>query len=98
MKKAWFLVFVLVGLVGLWAYGEWFSKSSRVYAALPQVKVGMRQFQVRQLLSTPDTTYQWPGGDSTAVLVLHYDMGFGAPDAVRVFVAHDTVIAVTYNL
>jgi hypothetical protein len=98
MKKAWFLIFMLAGLAGLWVYGEWFSKSSRVYAALPQVKVGMRQSQVRQLLSTPDTTYQWPGSDSIAFLVLHYDMGPLAPDAVRVFVAQDTVVAVYYNL
>jgi hypothetical protein len=98
MKKASFLIFILVGLVGLWAYGEWFSKSSRVYAALPQVKVGMRQPQVMQLLSTPDTTYQLPRSDSASVLVLHYDMGFGDPDAVRVLIEHDTVIAVTYNL
>lgn len=98
MKKVVFLIFVLVGLAGLWAYEEWFSKSSRVYAALPQVKVGMTQRQVLQLLPTPDTTYQWPGSDSSSVLVLHYDMGFGAPDAARVLVEHDTVIALTYDL
>jgi hypothetical protein len=34
---------------------------------------------------------------STSVLVLYYDMGFGAPAAVRVLVEHDTVVAVTYN-
>jgi uncharacterized protein YaeQ len=95
MKKVWLLVSVLMGIVGLWAYQAWFRKSSRVYAALPQVKVGMKKRQVTRILSAPDTTYQWPGNDSTAVL--HYEMGLGAPDAVRVLIAHDTVVAVIYN-
>jgi hypothetical protein len=95
MKKGLLLISVLMEIFGLWAYQAWFSKSSRVYAALPQVKVGMKQRQVTRIFSAPDTTYQWPGNDSTAVL--HYEMGFGAPDAVRVLVAHDTVVAVIYN-
>ncbi|AHJ96913.1 hypothetical protein Hsw_1318 [Hymenobacter swuensis DY53] len=55
----------------------------------------MNQSEVIALLGKPDTAYVWPG--EPAAQVLEYAMGFGAPDAARVFLEHDTVTGVTYN-
>jgi len=55
----------------------------------------MHRSDVITLLGKPDTAYAW--SSKPAPQVLEYFMGFGAPDAVRVFLEHDTVTAVTYN-
>ena len=37
---------------------------------------------------------RWTRGSA---LVLHYDLSFGAPDTLRIFIGHATVTAVGYN-
>ncbi|RTQ50225.1 hypothetical protein EJV47_11380 [Hymenobacter gummosus] len=85
---------LMVALLGL--YLGLFSRSSRVYGRMKQVEIGMTRQQATQLLSPPDTAYWWVE-EADSVLVLHYDMGFGAPDALCVLVRRDTVTAVVYN-
>lgn len=93
MKKV--LVILLLGLSAYWLYAWLFGRGNYIYERLPQVRKGMRQSEVSTLLGRPDTTYA-----STIApypQVMEYQMGFGAPDAVRVFLDHDTVTAVAYN-
>ncbi|WP_188560947.1 hypothetical protein [Hymenobacter frigidus] len=81
-------------MYGLYAWA--FDHGDAVYSQLPHVKVGMSSNEVRALLGPPDTTYVWEEG--SPLQVLHYDMGLLAPDDVRVFLDHDTVTQVTYDL
>jgi len=98
MRKALLGALLLVALLTIYQlYEAFFSKPNFIYAHINQVKVGMSRQEAVHLLSAPDTTYLWEPAD-TSVRVLHYDMGFGAPDALRVFLRHDTVTAVVYNL
>jgi|GEM_PF-2679020 len=99
MLKKLLLWLALVGLtlpLGLCGYSVFFSKSSRVYSHIGQVKIGMSQQEVTRILTAPDTTYQLEFYKGSA-FIMHYDMGFGAPDALRIFIEHDTVTAVVYN-
>lgn len=94
MKKTLFVFLALTGV----AYGlyTWlFALGAQRYALLPLVKVGMHSTEVRKLLGTPDTAYVWH--EAPYPRILEYDMGFAAPDALRVFLQHDTVTASTYN-
>jgi len=94
MKKIVTVLLVLGLLYGLYAWV--FDHGNAVYSKLPQVKVGMSSIEVRTLLGAPDTTYILEEG--SRLQVLHYDMGLLAPDDVRVFLDHDTVTHVTYDL
>jgi hypothetical protein len=85
----------LLVVLGLWAYANYFTKSAEVYKQMNKVKTGMTQQQVAAVLAAPDTVYHWSSADS--LLVMEYDMGFAAPDALRVFLYHDSVTAITYN-
>ena len=93
MKKL--LVFLLLALLAYWLGSVLFGRGNYVYERLPQVKAGMNQSEVIALLGKPDTAYVWPG--EPMAQVLEYAIGFGAPDAARVFLEHDTVTGVTYN-
>lgn len=95
LQPLWLLTPLGLLLLG-WAYLNFGTRASRVYSRLGKVKTGMTRQQVTQLLSPPDTVYRWEL-DHGPALVLHYDMGFGAPDALRVLIEHDTVTAVVYN-
>jgi hypothetical protein len=90
------LISCLLLVLGYWVYGTYISKSSRVYKQMNKVKTGMTQQQVTAVLSAPDTVYAWDENNDT-LLVMHYDMGFAAPDALRVWLHHDSVTAITYN-
>jgi hypothetical protein len=93
MKVVLVILLLLALTYGL--YSWLFARGEYIYERLPQVKVGMPQAAVRTLLGKPDTTYAWSSGSNPQVM--EYFMGFGAPDAVRIFLDHDTVTAVIYN-
>ena len=94
MKKIMVCCLLLAAL-GYGLYTWLFETGDKIYAKLPQIKTGMSHTAVTALLGVPDTTYAWP--DAPYPTVLHYEMGLGAPDAVRVFLDHDTVTTWSYN-
>lgn len=89
------LFILLVAVLGYGLYTWTFDRGEKIYAQLPRLKVGMRAAEVHALLGAPDTAYVW--SEKPVALVWEYDMGFMAPDAVRVFWVQDTVAGVTYN-
>ena len=65
-------------------------------AKLPCVGVGTSSAEVRALLGALDTSYVREEG--ARLQVMQYDTGLFAPDDVRVFVGHDSVTIVIYDL
>ena len=94
MRKA--VSVIILGIVSFGIYNLYFSRSQKTFAIIKQVKSGMNQQQVLGILSKPDTVYVWDTNSPQSPVVMEYDMGFGAPDALRVFLSHDSVTAVTY--
>ncbi|WBA44176.1 hypothetical protein [Hymenobacter canadensis] len=94
MKKL-FIGFLLLAALGYGLYALVFDRANHIYSKLPQVKAGMSRVEVTALLGVPDTTYAWP--EAPYPPVLHYEMGLGAPDDLRVFLDHDSVTAWSYN-
>lgn len=95
-----FTLLALLAFLGIGVYLLFFSPSQRkadyVYNHKPFVKAGMSENEVKALLTEPDTTYYWIEGQDSA-LVLNYNMGFGAPDGLRILLHRDSVIDVQYN-
>ncbi|KAA9332069.1 hypothetical protein F0P96_11300 [Hymenobacter busanensis] len=49
-----------------------------------------------RFIPNPNFIYKWESGNDS-ILIMHYDMGFAAPDALRVVVKRDSVMSVAYN-
>ena len=73
-----------------------FDHGEQVNAKLPRIGVGTSSAEVRALLGALDTSYVREEG--ARLQVMQYDMGLLAPDDMRVFVDHDSVTIVIYNL
>jgi len=91
------LIVLYLLILGVWAYQRYFAKMYEAYTRVNRVKTGMTRQQVVAVMAAPDTIYrEAPPADS--LLVMRYDMGFGALSALRVFLHHDTVTTVTYRI
>lgn len=97
MKKLllFFAVLIAVGIYLLY-FTPSERKASYVFEGMALIKPGMSRKQTVKILSEPDTIYEWTENNYSS-LVLDYNMGFAAPDNVRVILKHDSVVGVEYN-